>query len=143
MKSAWSRHESARNTGKRPCWPLRTVKRSAKSAQTLNSARHHSIAEFINTVFAGVQLAVSRGLTIMPLRLEQIEPTRSMAYYMAGVHWIDALTLPLEGHFKRMVKCSSRSPTRGTGRSSRPRPSRPLRVSHGGRPGFQVTTRHK
>lgn len=56
MKSAWSRHESARNTGKRPCWPLRTVKRSAKSAQTLNSARHHGIAAFINTVLAGVQL---------------------------------------------------------------------------------------
>ena len=51
-----------------------------------------------------IELAVSRGLTIMPLRLEQIEPTRSMAYYMAGVHWIDALTPPLEGHFKRMVE---------------------------------------
>ncbi len=50
-----------------------------------------------------IELAVSRGLTIMPLRLEQVEPTRSMAYYMAGVHWIDALTPPLEFHLKKMV----------------------------------------
>ena len=50
-----------------------------------------------------IELAIGRGLTVMPLRLEQIEPTRSMAYYMAGVHWIDALTPPLETHFKKMV----------------------------------------
>jgi len=51
-----------------------------------------------------IELAVSGGLTIMPIRLEQIEPTRSMAYYMAGVHWIDALSPPLEQHFKKMVE---------------------------------------
>lgn len=51
-----------------------------------------------------IELAVSRGLTIMPLRLEKIEPTRSMAYYMAGVHWIDALSPPLDAHFKKMVE---------------------------------------
>jgi tetratricopeptide (TPR) repeat protein len=51
-----------------------------------------------------IELAVSRNLTIMPLRLEQIEPTRSMAYFMAGVHWIDALSPPLETHFKKMVE---------------------------------------
>lgn len=51
-----------------------------------------------------IELAVSRGLTIMPLRLEQVEPTRSMAYYMAGVHWIDALSPPLEQHFRKMVE---------------------------------------
>ena len=33
-----------------------TVKRSAKSAQTLNSARHHGIVGLASTVFAGVQL---------------------------------------------------------------------------------------
>jgi tetratricopeptide (TPR) repeat protein len=50
-----------------------------------------------------IELAVSRRLTIMPMRLEQIQPTKSMAYYMAGVHWIDALTPPLEAHFRKMV----------------------------------------
>jgi tetratricopeptide (TPR) repeat protein len=50
-----------------------------------------------------IELAINRGLTVMPIRLEQIEPTRSMAYYMAGVHWLDALTPPLETHFRKMV----------------------------------------
>jgi tetratricopeptide (TPR) repeat protein len=50
-----------------------------------------------------IELAVSRGLTIMPIRLEKIAPTKSMAYYMAGVHWLDALTPPLDAHFKQMV----------------------------------------
>lgn len=50
-----------------------------------------------------IELAVGRGLTVMPIRLEQIEPTRSMAYFMAGVHWIDALSPPLETHFRTMV----------------------------------------
>jgi tetratricopeptide (TPR) repeat protein len=50
-----------------------------------------------------VELAVSRGITIMPVRLEKTDPTRSMAYYMAGVHWIDALTPPLERHLKAVV----------------------------------------
>jgi len=45
------------------------------------------------------ELAVSRGLTIMPLRLEQIQPTKSMAYYMAGVHWIDAISPPPNQRF--------------------------------------------
>lgn len=51
-----------------------------------------------------IELAVSRNLTIMPLRLERIEPTRSMAYFMAGVHWIDALSPPLELHLRKMVE---------------------------------------
>jgi tetratricopeptide (TPR) repeat protein len=51
-----------------------------------------------------IELAVNRGLTIMPLRLEQVAPSRSMAYYMAGVHWIDALTQPLDQHFRKMVE---------------------------------------
>src|SRR5690349_17742505 len=51
-----------------------------------------------------IELAVSRGLTIMPLRLEQIQPTKSMAYYMAGVHWIDAISPPLEAHLRKMVE---------------------------------------
>jgi tetratricopeptide (TPR) repeat protein len=51
-----------------------------------------------------IELAVSRGITIMPLRMEKIEPTRSMAYYMAGVHWIDALSPPLDKHFRQMVE---------------------------------------
>jgi hypothetical protein len=41
-----------------------------------------------------VERAVNRGLTIVPMRLEQTEPRRSLAYFLAGIHWLDALTPP-------------------------------------------------
>src|SRR5437868_3091907 len=43
-----------------------------------------------------VERAVSKGITIVPVRIENVEPTKSLAYFMAGVHWPDALTPPLE-----------------------------------------------
>ena len=50
-----------------------------------------------------VERAVSQGVTIVPVRVEQVEPTRSLAYFMAGVHWLDALTPPLEQHLQRLA----------------------------------------
>lgn len=81
-----------------------------------------------------IELAVSRNLTIMPLRLEQIEPTRSMAYFMAGVHWIDALSPPLETHFRKMVEWikphlkgapAPEPPRKETRTPPKPEPTRP------------------
>jgi class 3 adenylate cyclase len=50
-----------------------------------------------------VERAVSNGIIIIPVRIEQFEPTRSMAYFMAGVHWLDAFTSPFEQHLQRLV----------------------------------------
>ena len=50
-----------------------------------------------------VERAVSKSVTIVPVRIEQVEPTRSLAYFMAGVHWLDALTPPLEQHLQRLA----------------------------------------
>ena len=45
----------------------------------------------------------SKSVTIVPVRIAQVEPTRSLAYFMAGVHWLDALTPPLEQHLQRLA----------------------------------------
>src|SRR5579859_4165121 len=50
-----------------------------------------------------VERAVSQGVTIMPMRIEQVAPARSLAYFMAGVHWLDALTPPLEQHLQTLA----------------------------------------
>ena len=50
-----------------------------------------------------VEHAVAGGVTIMPIRIEQATPTRSLAYFMAGVHWLDALTPPLEQHLRQLA----------------------------------------
>jgi tetratricopeptide (TPR) repeat protein len=50
-----------------------------------------------------VERAVHMGVTVVPLRIEQVEPKRSLAYFMAGVHWLDALTPPLEQHLQQLA----------------------------------------
>ena len=47
--------------------------------------------------------AASRGVVIVPIRIENTIPTKSLAYYMGGVHWLDALTPPLERHLQVLV----------------------------------------
>lgn len=72
-----------------------------------------------------IELAVSRGLTIMPIRLEKIAPTKSMAYYMAGVHWLDALNPPLERHFTEMVGWMKPVLDAGATPEAKPKPEPP------------------
>jgi hypothetical protein len=45
-----------------------------------------------------VERAVSCGVTIIPLRIEDVVPAKSLDYFIGSVHWLDAMTLPLEGH---------------------------------------------
>jgi hypothetical protein len=43
-----------------------------------------------------VQRAFERGLTVIPLRVEDVNPVESLEYYTGPVHWLDALTPPLD-----------------------------------------------
>src|SRR6201981_1165687 len=45
-----------------------------------------------------VERAVNRGIPIVPLRIENISPTQSLEYFIGTVHWLDALTPPVESH---------------------------------------------
>jgi hypothetical protein len=51
-----------------------------------------------------VERAVSKGVPIIPLRIQDIAPTRSLEYFIGTVHWLDALTPPLESHLRRLVE---------------------------------------
>ncbi len=50
-----------------------------------------------------IERAVSRAVMIVPVRIEAVEPRRSLAYFLAGVHWLDAVTPPLERHFEQLA----------------------------------------
>ena len=41
--------------------------------------------------------------TIPPFRIEATIPAKSLAYFVDGVHWLDALTPPLEAHIGALV----------------------------------------
>jgi hypothetical protein len=45
-----------------------------------------------------VELAVQSGNAILPFRLQDIPLTDDLKYYLGNVHWLDALTPPLEKH---------------------------------------------
>ena len=51
-----------------------------------------------------VERAVNAGATIIPVRIENVAPTEAMAYFMSTVHWLDAMTAPLENHLRRLAE---------------------------------------
>ena len=50
-----------------------------------------------------IERAVSKGVPIVPLRIEQVLPTKSMEYFLGAIHWLDAMTPPLESHLQKLV----------------------------------------
>jgi hypothetical protein len=50
-----------------------------------------------------VQRAFEKKLTVMPFRIEDVMPNPGLEYYMGGVHWLDALTRPLDPHIEKLA----------------------------------------
>jgi hypothetical protein len=50
-----------------------------------------------------IERAVGKGIPIIPFRIQDIAPTRSLEYFIGAVHWLDALTPPLQIHLRRLV----------------------------------------
>ena len=49
-----------------------------------------------------VERAVAKGVIIIPFRIEKIDPTGAMAYFLSSEHWLDALTPPMEEHIEKL-----------------------------------------
>jgi hypothetical protein len=56
-----------------------------------------------NQVIREVGEAVDNGIPIVPLRIEDVEPSQEMRYYIKSIHWLDAMTPPLEAHLQRLT----------------------------------------
>ncbi len=50
-----------------------------------------------------IERAVNHGVAILPLRMENVLPGKSLEYFIGNVHWLDALTPPLESHLKGLA----------------------------------------
>jgi hypothetical protein len=50
-----------------------------------------------------VERAVNRGVAILPLRMDDILPGRALEYFIGNVHWLDAMTPPLETHLQDLA----------------------------------------
>jgi hypothetical protein len=50
-----------------------------------------------------VERAVNRGVAILPLRMEDVLPGKSLEYFIGNVHWLDALSPPFEAHLTNLA----------------------------------------
>jgi hypothetical protein len=51
-----------------------------------------------------VERAVHRGIPLIPIRLDDALPSKSLEYFISTPHWLDALTPPLEQHLQRVAE---------------------------------------
>jgi hypothetical protein len=51
-----------------------------------------------------VAWAVYHGVVVLPIRIENVLPDKSLEYYIPNVQWLDAVTPPLGTHLRGLVK---------------------------------------
>lgn len=61
-----------------------------------------------------VERAVSKGLTVIPLRIEDVPPGKTLEYFISTPHWLDAITPPIEQHLDHIAETVQLLLTRGT-----------------------------
>jgi hypothetical protein len=54
-------------------------------------------------VMREVERAASKGIPILPFRIEDVAPSKSMEFFLSTPHWLDALTPPLEKHLGHLA----------------------------------------
>jgi hypothetical protein len=76
-------------------------------------------------VLREVERAVANDVVVVPFRIESIEPTGAMSYYLASEHWLDALTPPLDAHISRLAEVARALLGAGSSAPGAPPPLRP------------------
>jgi hypothetical protein len=49
-----------------------------------------------------VERAVHKELSILPFRLEDVQPANSLEFFLSTQHWLDAFPPPREPHYRRL-----------------------------------------
>jgi hypothetical protein len=71
-----------------------------------------------------VERAINRGIPVIPFRIENVLPTKSLEYFLSTPHWLDAFSPPLEEHLNYLASVIS-SITQGKSAPPRPQPMPP------------------
>jgi Tol biopolymer transport system component len=51
-----------------------------------------------------VERAVSKGLPIIPVRIEDVLPSRTLEYFISSPHWLDAFPPPPDRYFAKLIE---------------------------------------
>jgi hypothetical protein len=54
-----------------------------------------------------VERAVNRNIPIIPFRVENIPPSKSLEYFISTQHWLNAFTPPLEKHLRKLIHAAN------------------------------------
>src|SRR6201986_4062422 len=73
-----------------------------------------------------VERAVNKSIPVIPFRIENVMPTKSLEYFLSTPHWLDAFTPPLDEHIRQLADSIKR--LLGKPRGERP----PLTSAAGG-----------
>ncbi|MFL6227247.1 MAG: TIR domain-containing protein [Pyrinomonadaceae bacterium] len=66
--------------------------------------------------------AVNKGVVIIPFRVEDVQLSKSLEYFISSTHWLDALTPPLEYHIGRLADSIKALLSKGGAREPLPPP---------------------
>ena len=66
-----------------------------------------SNANLSKHVVREAERSMEAGNPIIPFRIEDVQPSTSLKYYIGGQHWLDALTPPLERHIQKLAETIS------------------------------------
>ena len=115
-----------------PCWIApRDVVAGTLYAEAIVDAIHgaralvlvfSAAANASTQVAREVDRAASLGLPIVPFRIEDVVPAVSLEYYLAGQHWLDALTLPLDEYLSRLATAVQSLMEASAGEAAHPGP---------------------
>jgi hypothetical protein len=52
-----------------------------------------------------VERAVNKGLSILPFRIENVQLSKSLEYFISSQHWLDAINGNMEAHLTQLCDC--------------------------------------
>jgi hypothetical protein len=55
-----------------------------------------------------VERAVHKDVPLVPVRIENVMPTRTMEYFISSQHWFDAIQTPMDQHLERLTEAVRR-----------------------------------
>ena len=61
-------------------------------------------SNFSQQVLNEVSYAVKTGVTVIPFKLTEAQPSKGMKFYFSTVHWLDAVNEPLEKGINALYK---------------------------------------
>lgn len=75
-----------------------------------------------------VDRAMNKGVTVVPLRIEDVQPAGALEYYLGPAHWLDAINPPMQAHIDRLATNISALLLRGSSpgvQQAKPQPAAP------------------